>query len=203
MSGFLDKNTVVTTGQKVPSVYVNPEPRVFPAISFSCNGWISAWIFASKLNASLPSGSHLVNLQLWRGEKAFTKATEVTIQQTDISCSEGNLHKVYLQTPMEFHAGDFLGIDQQISASNAELLIYDQQFNGPPNFSGSHEFSTIDILTPLPNNDFPLITIETTTIGKIKLISKMILYNFHNYTLTPMNTTPDVYMPMTKTIVHV
>ena len=177
MSGFWDKNTVVTTGQKIPSVYKNPEPRLFPSINFSCNGWISAWIFAGKLDASLPAGSRLAKLQLWRGKATFTKVAEVTIQQPDTKCNDTNVHRVYLQTPMEFQAGDFLGIDQQISASNTELLIYDQQFNGPPNFAGSSGQSIINSLTPLQSNDFPLISIETTSAG-----NEITCTNYHDDT---------------------
>ena len=135
------------------------QQRVFPDITFTCNGSITKWI----VGAGTGSGSSPPSeLQIWRRSGSdYTKvgSTHLTTQN---STNNSNVYEYIPSQPLGFQEGDILGVYQRDDSS---IVPYYQENTGPENLRQSGLVSTApDSLTAPPQAaeyDYPLVTVET------------------------------------------
>ena len=135
------------------------QQRLFPDITFPCNGSITKWIVGAGTggDSSPPS-----ELQIWRRSGSdYTKvgSTQLTAQN---STNNSNVYEYIPSQPLGFQEGDILGVYQRDGSS---IVPYYQENTGPENLRQS------GLVSSAPNNltappqaaeyDYPLVTVET------------------------------------------
>jgi len=154
------------------------QQRIIPHINFTCDGAITKWIVAGRWD---DGGMHdwYPDLQIWRsaGTNMFTKVGNTTLRVEGGSDSV-SYYEYNVTTPLNFQAGDVLGIFQPDRGRN-RLRMYFLSV-GPQNY---YERLDNDIVEPPSDmfalgtvfqNDLPLVAVE---------ISKCIVLDIalHNY----------------------
>ena len=134
------------------------QQRVFPDISFTCNGSITKWIVGAGTGGGSSSSSEL---QIWRrsGADSYTKvaSTQLTAQPP---INNSNVYEYVLSSPLGFQEGDILGVYQREDSS---VVPYYQESTGPVNLrqSGEHDFALDSLTTTQATEyDYPLVTVE-------------------------------------------
>ena len=138
------------------------QQRLFPNITFTCNGSITKWI----VGAETGMGGLFPELQIWRntGGTSYTKANFSLLSSCTLDSNNIVEYNCNLSRPLEFQAGDTLGVYQP---RNAALDVYYQEHDGPVNYDeGDSAQSTVTLNTPHNQYDYPLVTVEIST-GKI------------------------------------
>ena len=136
------------------------QQRVFPDITFTCNGSITKWIVGAGTGGGSSPPSEL---QIWRRiGQDYTKvgSTQLTAQSPT---SDPNVYEYIPPSPLGFQEGDILGVYQRTGSS---IVPYYQESTGPINFrqSGLSAAPNSLIAPPLAAEyDYPLVTVE---IGK-------------------------------------
>ena len=137
----------------------NRQQRVFPNISFTCDGSITKWIVGGGTGGS---SSPLSEIQIWRrsGVDSYTKvaSTQLTAQSTT---SDTNVYAYVPSSPLGFQKGDILGVYQREDSS---VVPYYQESTGPQNLrqSGLVNSAATSITAPslATEYDYPLVTVE-------------------------------------------
>ena len=135
------------------------QQRLFPNITFTCNGFITKWIVGGTTDNTK---SLQPELQIWRntGGTSYTKASFSVLP---FSTLVSNVAEYTLSTPLEFQEGDILGVYQPRRLDSA-LVVYYQECDGPVNYQeGSNSLSTVTLDTPGNQYDYPLVTVEIST----------------------------------------
>ena len=142
------------------------QQRVFPDISFTCNGSTTKWIVgAGTGGGSSPSSE----IQIWRrsGADSYTKvaSTQLTAQSPS---SNPNVYEYVHSSPLGFQEGDILGVYQREDSS---VVPYYQESTGPQNLrqSGIVSLAANNLAALLQSDeyDYPLVTVE---IGKNSVV---------------------------------
>ena len=145
----------------INNVRIRDRQRLFPNISFTCNGSITKWIVGAETDMN---GLLISELQIWRntGGTSFTKANfSILSSSTPVS---NNIVEYTLNTPLEFQVGDILGVYQ---SQDSALVVYYQEHDGPVNYEeGNSARSTVTLGSPGNQYDYPLVTVEIST-GKV------------------------------------
>ena len=148
------------------------QQRLFPNITFTCNGFITKWIVGADHEAE--NDNELPELQIWRntGGTSYTKAN---FSQLPSNTLNGTVAEYNLSTPLEFQEGDILGVYQP-KHDKSELVVYYQERDGPVNYEeGNIARSTVTLDTSHSEYDYPLVTVEIST-------GKLMPYNvYYNY----------------------
>ena len=143
--------------------------RLFPNITFTCNGSITKWIVGAEADMN---GLLFPELQIWRntGGSNYTKAHFSNLSSsTQVS---NNIVEHILNTPLEFQEGDILGVYQPRGQDNA-LVVYYQERDGPVNYrEGNRALSTVTLSSLGNLYNYPLVTVEIST-------GKLMPYNTH------------------------
>ena len=135
------------------------QQRVFPDISFTCNGSITKWIVgAGTGGGSSPSSE----LQIWRrsGASSYTKvaSTQLTAQSP---INNSNVYEYVPSSPLGFQEGDILGVYQR---ENSSVVPYYQESTGPVNLRQSgllnSALNSLTAPTLATEYDYPLVTVE-------------------------------------------
>ena len=165
-SGFIDRETL-TIGLQVRSR--TQQQRIIPQLNFTCNGSLTKWIFAASWNGG--TGRDLYpDLQIWRpsGNSTYMKVQNSTVNITAQNTT--NRYEYILNPPLEFRAGDIVGIFQP---SQARSRLYMQYYQGNmfslvrsyylrTTTSQFQNFSTFG-QGVISQNVLPLITVEVET----------------------------------------
>ena len=137
------------------------QQRVFPDITFTCNGSITKWIVGAGTGGGSSPPSEL---QIWRRSGLdYTKvgSTQLTAQSPT---SDPNVYEYIPPSPLGFQEGDILGVYQRDGSS---IVPYYQESTGPENLRQNGLVSSApNSLTAPPlaaEYDYPLVTVE---IGK-------------------------------------
>jgi len=166
-SGGLNCTSRFTTREAVEAaaadtlVNRDKQQRIIPNINFTCDGAITKWIVLGRWNAS-GSQSLYPDLQIWRssGDNMFTKIGNTTLR-VEGGSDTVTYYEYNLTTPLNFQAGDVLGIFQPDKGKN-RLRMNFQSSVGPRNY---YETLDNDIVEPPSDmftlgavfqNDFPL-----------------------------------------------
>ena len=134
------------------------QQRVFPDITFTCNGSITKWIVgAGTGGGSIPPSE----LQIWRRTgQDYTKvgSTQLTAQSPT---SDPNVYEYIPPSLLGFQEGDILGVYQRDGSS---IVPYYQESTGPENLRQNGLVSIApNSLTAPPlaaEYDYPLVTVE-------------------------------------------
>ena len=149
-----------TLDVNINSVVVrDQQQRVFPDITFTCNGSITKWIVGAGTGGGFSPPSEL---QIWRRSGSdYTKvgSTQLTAQSPT---SDPNVYEYIPSPPLGFQEGDILGVYQTDGSS---IVPYYQENTGPENLRESGLVSAaLNNLTAPPlaaEYDYPLVTVET------------------------------------------
>ena len=165
-SGFIDQENLTIGLQVRPRTQ---QQRIMPQLNFTCNGSLTKWIFAASWNG-VSEHDLYPDLQIWRpnGSGTYMKVQTSTVNITAQNTT--NRYEYILNPPLEFRAGDIVGIFQP---SQARSRLYMQYYQGNmfslvmsyylqtttsqfQNFSTSGQGVT-------SQNVLPLITVEVET----------------------------------------
>ena len=135
------------------------QQRVFPDISFTCNGSITKWIVGAGTEGNSSPSSEL---QIWRrsGADSYTKvaSTQLTAQSP---INNSNVYEYVLASPLGFQEGDILGVYQR---ENSSVVPYYQESTGPVNLRQSgllnSALNSLTAPTLATEYDYPLVTVE-------------------------------------------
>ena len=136
------------------------QQRVFPDITFTCNGSITKWIVGAGTGGGSSPPSEL---QIWRRTgQDYTKvgSTQLTAQNPN----DSNVYEYIPSSLLGFQEGDILGVYQRDGSS---IVPYYQESTGPENLrqDGLVNSAPVNLTAPLlaAEYDYPLVTVE---IGK-------------------------------------
>ena len=135
------------------------QQRVFPDISFTCNGSITKWIVGAGIGSGFSPSSEL---QIWRksGVDSYTKVASTQLT-TRSPTSDQNVYEYVPCSPMGFQKGDILGVYQREYSS---VVPYYQESNGPKNLCDSKLPSLAPDLITSPSIAeeymYPMVTVE-------------------------------------------
>ena len=134
------------------------QQRLFPDITFTCNGFITKWIVGAKRGR----GTLLPELQVWRnnGEGSFIKTKFSPLPS---NATDNNIVEYIPNPPLEFQEGDILGVYQPPHQHSA-LVVYYQDHDGPVNYAYEGYDSTVTLDAADHHYDYPLVTVETGTL---------------------------------------
>ena len=128
--------------------YWNNVKRSFKALQITCNGTLTNIFIGAKRNDSqydLPIVQ--ITSQNTLKQQSFYLSSE------NASFIDNNLFGYNLSSsPVQVEEGDFLTIFQP-QRNKSNLILYQQEFNGPVNYNSNH--SIID-----NKNDYPLVSIS-------------------------------------------
>ena len=139
------------------------QQRVFPDITFTCNGSITKWIVGAGTGGGSSPPSEL---QIWRRSGSdYTKvgSTQLTAQS---SIGDSNVYEYIPSPPLEFQEGDILGVYQR---DNSSIVPYYQESTGPINLRINGSVKTVPdnvnltSLLQASEHDYPLVTVEIGT----------------------------------------
>ena len=135
------------------------QQRVFPYITFTCNGSITKWIVGAGTGGGSSPPSEL---QIWRRSGSdYTKvgSTQLTAQSPT---SNPNVYEYIPSPPLGFQEGDILGVYQ---GSDNSIVPYYQENTGPENLRQSGLVSSAPNSLTAPvlaaEYDYPLVTVKT------------------------------------------
>ena len=139
------------------------QQRVFPNITFTCNGSITKWIVGAGTGGGSSPPSEL---QIWRKSGSdYTKVGSTQLTALHSTTSGLNVYEYILSSPLGFQEGDLLGVYQRDDSS---IVPYYQESTGPENLRQSGLVSSApDSLTApvlAAEYDYPLVTVETGNI---------------------------------------
>ena len=171
--GFIDQD--LSTALQSGSLTVPyDQQRIIPGISFNCSGAITAWTIGAEWRTG---GSHdfFPHLQIWRSTSCATN-TFVLVGDVELFVAGERQRGNYVfsgtpDPPLEFEAGDILGIFQP-RESRSRVRVYYDTSAGPTNYyidtDNAEQPSMAGFTTTSADdteNSLPLVTIE---IGKFK-----------------------------------
>ena len=144
------------------------QQSIFPNITFTCNGFITKWIFGAEIAVS---NYKMPELQIWR-KKSEAKNKETVFQKINFSIPKiefgSNSKNVVIDfdvsTLLEFQAGDIFGLYQP---NGGKLAVYYQKDYGPVNYVSRNLDPPVPTkFSPVASNtdyDYPLVTVEIIT----------------------------------------
>ena len=138
---------------------ISARQRLFPDITFTCNGFITKWIVGGTTDNT---ESLEPELQIWRntGGTSYTKAN---FSLLPFSTLVSNVAEYTLSTPLEFQEGNILGVYQPQRRDSATVVYY-QERDGPVNYEeGIDPLSTVTLVGNPDSYDYPLVTVEIST----------------------------------------
>ena len=164
LNGFLSESEL---RQQILQVNINGvvsrsrQQRLFPDIRFTCNGIITKWIIGAQIRTTGIT-TESPEMQIWRrfiGESKYTKVGSSLL--TNGVARNSNVIEYTPVSPVEFQAGDILGVFQP-RADHSKILMYYQHGTGPENHV--YEGDTASSSAPLQQDqlvyDYPLVTAE-------------------------------------------
>ena len=141
------------------------QQRLIPSINFTCNGSVTKWIVAGKKQSGRNHDFYPV-LQIWRsnGVGTYNQVGSTTLILQDDDSQDLGVYEYSPQLPLEFQAGDVLGIFQPEGGKN-KLKISSGIGTGPLNYFVDTDRATMPpsdtfTLSEDTDNDLPLVTVE-------------------------------------------
>ena len=174
-------NDLLLSASDVFSFKQHPqEQRILSGISFTCSGSVTKWIIGAQRRSSITAVLH-PDLQVWNCS-ALEDKDAVDCDRVGNSTINGavqveGLPNVYQYTPdppLEFESGDVFGLYQPDSlTSQLEVFFEDTPPGGitirveglSSSLTSINDMdNSLDIKDDGGNNDFPLITVETSKV---------------------------------------
>ena len=128
--------------------YWNNVKRSFKALQITCNGTLTNIFIGAKKN---DSQDDLPIVQIT--SQNTLKQQSFYLSSENASFIDNNLFGYNLSScPIQVEEGDFLTIFQP-QRNKSNLILYQQEFNGPENYDSSYSIITT-------KNDYPLVSIS-------------------------------------------
>ena len=129
--------------------------RLFPDITFTCNGSISKWIVGGTMDNNQ---NRMPELQLWRntGGNIYTRIGFTRLPARPLV---NNTTEYIPNPPLQFQEGDILGVYQPRN-DESTFVIYNQEFDGPANYQEGNSPLFAGTLGSPDHYDYPLVTAE-------------------------------------------
>ena len=137
---------------------------LIPNINFTCNGFITKWIFGAKWDKKSQVHS-AIELQIWR-RNSTTENTYTKVNETTVVVGTKNNSEVYvLETSLAFQEGDILGYFQP-KKDKSKLNLYLEKSDRITTYhqevdSASTMFAIDDSTETDYDTRYPLITVRT------------------------------------------
>lgn len=141
------------------------QQRIIPQLNFTCNGSLTKWIFVATWRSG--NRNSYPELQIWRpnGSDSYTKWQNSTVNIT--TQPNTNRYEYIPNPPLEFQAGDVVGIFQPSQAGRRFHMQYYQgdMYNQLMNYyllTNTSEFQYFSIKNKnvMQEDVLPLITVE-------------------------------------------
>ena len=167
MSGFIDENVLRNKAALIGQTVIRQrEQVVIPAIQFTCSGSLTKWRFVAERTSSGSVRNRYPELQIWRPQSSqiYNKIHGVTLVPQ--STSQRNVYTHTLSAPVEYQAGDVLGIYHP-PADTSVYRIQSVEHGGPNNHyidrqaSSSVQFN-LQSSAVRTRTDYPLVGAETS-----------------------------------------
>ena len=157
-------------------VKMEKEQRLFPDITFTCNGSITKWIMGAS--DIIRDKSDFSQIQIWRrgisNEYFRTGRSLLVLNET----GSPNVHEYIPNPPLEFQEGDILGVYQPDGGDNI-LQLYYQDNTGPVNYLKSSinppPPSSFTQTTPATQLYYPLVSVVVNTSGKHSILEYLMV----------------------------
>ena len=153
------------------------QQRVIPGISFNCSGAITSWTIGAEWRTDGRDRDFFPHLQIWRSTRCVTNTydlvgdVELFVADDDERPRDDYVFSGTPDPPLEFEAGDILGIFQPRDSRSRVRVYYDTSA-GPTNYyidTGNDNQPSLESFTTTidsadgTEDSLPLVTIE---IGK-------------------------------------
>lgn len=166
MSGFLDEDSLRNKAALIGRTVTRQREQVIvPEIKFTCSGTLSKWIFVAE-SISGHRKNRYPELQVWRPQSTEIYDIVHTIPITPESTSQTNVYTHTISTPIQYQAGDVLGIYHPPADASA-YKIYSVEHGGPDNYHmGRQENARMQFDLQSSGvgirRDYPLVGAETS-----------------------------------------
>ena len=142
------------------------QQRIIPGIYFGCSGMLNKWIVAAEDKGTGGRRDSYPDLQIWRlqdSSSVYFRVGNSSLQpmRTDTL----NVYEFITSPPLQFQAGDVLGLYQPAGGRSA-LTVYYQEGAGPINYRRENQNGPLNFFHPdngdfiSAQNDLPLIAAE-------------------------------------------
>ncbi len=180
VSGFLTSHSITNRASLIHQFGSHVgEERVFPSMTFNCNGEILSWTFVvdecpDSISAGSSSSSIRATLpfKIWNTVSQNDRSGDLYHAQSNGTAEEWTVLQKVNQlclvtanhsTAVQFQPGDILGIDERRLQFNGTALLY--QLNGGPINHIRRVFNssnlTISSHTVEGENDYPLVAVDS------------------------------------------
>ena len=138
---------------------------LYPEMIFSCNGFVTKWIFG----AGNRGDEVHPELQIWR-QLSPNNYTKIGSSSVNAGTMIGtNLYEFIPQAPLDFKEGDIFGAFIPSDVASRGLVLNEQKGSGPINMQIKDLTSPPSTLhsssLSFANNDFPLVTVEISNLA--------------------------------------
>ena len=150
-------------------ITIEEEQRLFPDITFTCNGFITKWIVGA---GDIDIGEQQnTQVQIWRrgtsNEYSRVGATPLVL----VGTSYPNVYEYLLNPPLEFKEGDILGVYQPDKSDNLQKLYY-QKYTGPLNYARTNiksppSWAVLDSNSLATQLYYPLVSAVVSTVRQL------------------------------------
>ena len=147
---------------------IEREQRLFPDITFTCNGSITKWIVGA---GDIDRGERYNSeVQVWRkGERNEYDKIGSSLLIVNESTTHLNVHEYIPNPPLEFQEGDILGVFQPDNGDNL-LQLYYQENTGPLNYFTTYGNTvpspvSFELNAPATQLYYPLVSVVVSTSG--------------------------------------
>ena len=158
LSGFASEEDITTKARMITTVdgsYLSSsEPdRLYKDIHFTCDGNITQLVIGAKNN--IGKSSNPPEVRFWRNSGGIYTQSESVIKlyyenATEVLSNE--FSRWYnLSVPVSVEKGDILGIYQYLPTSEANSVIYYQEYSGPRSYKTNSELTGY--------NEYPLVSV--------------------------------------------
>ena len=127
-SGFMsvDKMDDILGNEGILGFNVRDAQRIFPEVTFTCNGSILSWVFGANWEGH--NGS--IELQIWRPgseDGVYNKvgSTAPIVTEKTLNPNQKELFHYPLSSPLPFQAGDVLGFYQPAFPNSQSRILFD------------------------------------------------------------------------------
>ena len=129
--------------------YWNNATRSYKALQITCNGTLTNIFIGAKSNNDSQNDLPIVQIT----SQNTLKQQSFYLSSENASFIDKNLFGYNLSScPVQVEEGDFLTIFQP-QRSKSNLILYEQEFNGPENYDSKYSIITT-------KNDYPLVSIS-------------------------------------------
>lgn len=166
MSGFLYEDSLRNKSALIGRTVTRQKEQVIvPEIKFTCSGTLSKWIFVAE-SLSGRGRNRYPELQVWRPQSTEIYDIVHRIPITPASTSQSNVYTHTISTPIQYQAGDVLGIYHPPADASA-YKIYSVEHGGPDNYHmGRQESARVQFDLQSSDvgirRDYPLVGAETS-----------------------------------------